>query len=470
MITSTLQFAGCAAGRASGPVRCGLNEGGIVLRITLWRLLLVLPVVGLLVLAASASALASTSTSTDSYSGRAYAVGITNATGLLGSLSNTFICDTGQLPAAGGSLSGMPCAAIPAVDVTSSSSSCLNTDVVCLDVLKETAAGASGSAASASHTAFVRVLPDRFSCDGSCQDLVNAQVVTADTSVTCDSTGHSQKSATTAVTSLSIEGITVAIPTTPNTVVTVPSSGTPIATITFRHEDTSGLNDAVGDALIIDFPATGLLSDVLTGTITIAHAESDATCGPAVQKTANGASSANVTAGANVTYGVTVTNNNQTSCTVTSVTDYLPPQPGQAGVPFTFVSGGPAGAARAETTGSNGQKIEAWTGSALGTLGSGQSLSFSFVAHVPSTEPGGTYTNSVTAALSCGPNGDQVQSTVNVTSTAGSGLAPVSVTAIQGINTAAAQKPLPLVPLGITALGVLLLAGAGWSGRRLYRR
>lgn len=434
------------------------------------RKLLVLPVIGFLTLAAAVTALAQTSTSTDSYSGRAYAVGISNATGLLSSLNNKFICDTGQLPAAGGSQTGTPCAPITGVNVTSASANCQSTDVVCLDVLKETTTGASGSAASASHTAFVRVLPSRVNCDGSCLDLVNAQVATADTSVTCDSTGHPQKSASAAVVSLSIAGTTVTIPSTPNTVVTVPSTGTPIATVTLRHQSTAGPNAAIGDALIINFPANGVFGSTASGTITIAHAESDATCGPAITKTANGGSSANVTAGADVTYGVTVTNNNQTRCTVTSVTDYLPPQPGQTGVPFTFVSGGPSGATRTETTGSNGQKIETWTGSTLGTLASGQSLAFSFVAHVPSSEPGGTYTNSVTAVLSCGANGDQVESTVNQVSTAGSGLAPVTVTAIQGINTAAAQKPLPLVPLGITALGLLLVAGAGWTGRRLLRR
>ena len=422
---------------------------------------------------------APSATRTNSFSGRAYAVGITQATGALAPLDNTFICDTGQLPAAGGSRPGtnncLPVAGT--ITFPSMASACAtSSDIICLDALAENTSGAGNTAKSTSHVAFVRVLPDQVT-SAPCLaggkvfcDLLSATVLTADTSVSCNSSGAPVKSATTTVTSLTIAGQNVPIPTDPNTVVNLgPSGGPYLATVTMRHEDTSAPNTAVGDALIITFPAgSGGILSAASGVITISHAESDITCGPLIAKTANGSSSATVAAGEDVTYGVTVTNHNQMSCKVTSVTDFLPPQPGQAGVPFTFVSGGPPNANRKETRGGNGQHIETWTGKSgsLGALAPGQSLAFDFVAHVPSSEPAATYDNSVKAVLVCGGGSGSASTTASTTA---QGLAPVTVTGVAGIDTAAPLRPVPWIPLGVTGLGLALLGAAGFAARRLLR-
>ncbi len=217
-----------------------------------------LPVLGLLsmvgLLAAMFAAIPAQAQPFD-YSGRAYAIG-TNALRVVGiPIGNETLGDSGQLPVAGGSVSyGGPNPVV--IDGFLSAT-----------VTLEQATGAAGLSSATSQIAAVTVA-----------GILDATVLTANTAVNCG--GPTTLSSS--VATLTIAGASVPVPilTTPNSTYTVVNAaGLTIATIVFnRQAYDPATNKASADALVVNFPLNGPLSNVISGTLILSHAESDLTC------------------------------------------------------------------------------------------------------------------------------------------------------------------------------------------------
>lgn len=192
------------------------------------------------------------------YSGRAYALGVSGATVLGSSVGDTTVADTGQLPSGGGSVSNGP---------GTFTVSGLGT----VTVTKEQAAGG-GSTATASSVISAVAL------SVSSTAVLQATVLTAATTAAACGAAPS---ASTGVATLTVGGAAVTLPVNPapNTTVTVPTSAVGaavIATVTFNAQTyTASSNTQSASALVVTFPAGGALSATFTGTITLSHAESD---------------------------------------------------------------------------------------------------------------------------------------------------------------------------------------------------
>lgn len=396
----------------------------------------------LIAVAGTAGTASAQSVSTgDQYSGRAYAVGVIGATLAGSAIPDQVIGDTGQLPSGGGTVTfGAGTVTVPSLATAT--------------IVTEQATGSNGTSSASSDVSNLVIGPGA-AAGG--KDLVDATLLTANTAVNC----AGQQTLASSVATLTIAGNTVAIPPNPNTTVRVlPSPLALLANVTFRQQSyVTATNTASASALVISFPtaaAGGTLAALITGTITISHAESDLHCPPfTVSKTANGASSATVTAGSDVTYGVTLTNQVNTACLLDSVSDSLPPQPGEGGVPFTYVSGGPTGGTAGQSTTSGAQNVVTWTFASPPSIAVGGTFSFDFVAHVPSNEPPGTYLNVVRYTSTCGPGSGTTET--NFTS---GGLAPVTVvSAVPPVPSSGSGLPTLTLPLGLGILGAALTAG-----------
>ncbi|GAC1344914.1 MAG: hypothetical protein NVSMB29_18870 [Candidatus Dormibacteria bacterium] len=191
------------------------------------------------------------------FSGRAYAVGVSGVTLFGKPVGNTTVADTGQLPSGGGSVSNGPgTVAVP--------------NLGSVTVTKEQAAGNGSSATASSEISGVLLQP------GDVSPLLNAKVLTATT--TARACGAAPSASTSVVGPLTVGGQTVTVPVNPpkNTTVKVGTPEAVIATVTFNAQTYDpATNTQSASALVVTFPDKGMLSQLITGTITISHAESD---------------------------------------------------------------------------------------------------------------------------------------------------------------------------------------------------
>ena len=374
------------------------------------------------------------------YAGRAYAVGLTDISVNGTAMSDQYIADTGALPSSGG-------------DRTAGSGTQQAPGLGSVDVLLEAAHGKDGHASASSRVAGVHLFPQ-----SNGPDLLDAAL--ADASTTADVDG--KPSATAALLSVDINGSMVAIPPGSNVTVTVPgpSAGSVVAVVTFNAESTAS-NSPSASALIVQFPPNGVLSAQVVGRVTVSHAESAALLPLDISKLVNGLPAVTVLPHSNVTYTITITNNTTAACTLSSVTDNLPPGPGEGGVPFTYVSGGPAGATLKQSSGA-GRNVAAWTFTTAPVLAPKAAFAFAFIAFVPKDEAPGTYTDEATYTASCGSG--TTGNTAKVTVPPGGVLATTAPPAGTPF-TAALAHPLPW-----GQLVALLLALSGLPVAALLRR
>lgn len=322
------------------------------------------------------------------YVGNSYLLGISGVTVAGNPVSDQTFFGSGALPTAGGSLSNT------AATVT------LPDGLGSATVVSETASGTTNTATAASTLNGITILPGQGAAGS---DVLDATVLNAAATTSCTGAPLSAVS----VASLTIDGVSVTLTNTANQVVSIPN----VASVTI--EQTAGnanTNTASSDDIVVTFPPTGTLASVITGTLTISHANSSVLCPPlTVTKTVNGQNAVSVAAGTQVTYDISLTNQVSSDCSLQTVTDALPPQTGEGGVPFTFVSGAPAGSTA--VLGLKGtQNLVTWTFSPAHVITTGATFSFSFVAQAPANEPAGTYTNDVSYTSDCGP-GASIQST-----------------------------------------------------------
>lgn len=203
----------------------------------------------------------------NTYSGRAYAVGLSGV--VLGPVTvpDQLVGDTGALPGSGGTVSAGP----GTVSLPSGLGS--------VTITTEQASGSSGAASATSQVSSVSILPA-----GTPGGVLSATVLTANTGVNCGGLTRLASSLAT----LTIAGQTVPINPNPNTTTTVstPGTGQTIATVTFNPQSfTASTTTAMASAVAVTFPATGTLASVIQGTITISHAESDIVCPTAATAT-----------------------------------------------------------------------------------------------------------------------------------------------------------------------------------------
>jgi len=397
-------------------------------------------------------AVAAQAVSKDCYTGDAYAVGLTGLKLVAGAITvpDQKILEGGPQPVSpcdGGTMSasGLTAAVPPPTGGGTG-------DLADATIVTEQSAASGRTSTSTSNVTSATILPGRGTAGA---NVLSATVANASNSVNCGgSTANASSIAT-----LTINGTAVTVPAGVNQSVTVPGpGGTTLATVIFNQQSYDATkNLASASAAVVSFPAAGTLAAVITGTVTISHAESDLTCAD-VTKSPN-PSTANP--GDNVTYTVTITNQSPSACTLNTVTDILPPADSEGGVPFTYVSGGPAGATLAQST-SGTHNVLTWTYSPVLPLAAGASTSFNFVAKVPSNEPKGTYTNTVNFSLgSCVASAAAAVSFSNV-----AGLAPVSVNAAAVLPAASAPgRPFPWLPALLIPLGLAVVALA-WVSRR----
>lgn len=195
----------------------------------------------------------------NTYSGRAYAVGISGATVLGTAVGNTTIVDTGQLASSGGSVSNGP----GTFNVLS-----LGT----VTVTKEQATGGAGTAAANSVVSDASLATTTML--GVPTPILHATVLTAATTTRACGAAPSVSSS---VASLTLGTTIVAVPVNPrpNTTMSVVTAGVLIATVTFNAQTyDAATNKQSASALVVDFPTSGALSSAVTGVITISHAES----------------------------------------------------------------------------------------------------------------------------------------------------------------------------------------------------
>lgn len=206
-----------------------------------------------------ALALTATPALAQTYSGRAYAVGLSGVKLLGGTVTvpDTLVGDTGPLPAGGGSVSfGPGTVSLPG-------------GLGSVDITSETAQGSANVSSANSNVAGLSINVSEVS-------VLSATLLVAQASVGCSGPGPF----TTSVGSLTIAGIDVTVNPSPNSSVTVtdPLSGQVIATVTFNQQTyTSSGNLASANSLVVSFPANGALAAVIQGTITVSHAEADLT-------------------------------------------------------------------------------------------------------------------------------------------------------------------------------------------------
>lgn len=199
-----------------------------------------------------------------SYSGNAYAVGLTGVTVAGVGVTDQLVGFTQPLPPAGGTLNG----SVGTVTLPGG----LGTATV---VLEQTSGGGTTST-STSQVAGVTILPTTLLPTG----VLGATVLNANSSVVnCGAPTLASSVAT-----LSINGTTITLPPNPapNTLIVVGPPTAPIATVTLNAQASTGTPPTTSagtvSALVVDFPATGPLAPVITGTITISQAHSDQVC------------------------------------------------------------------------------------------------------------------------------------------------------------------------------------------------
>lgn len=192
------------------------------------------------------------------YSGRAYAVGVTGATVLGTPVGDTTVADTGQLPVGGGNVTNGP-GTFPVPKVGS------------VTVVMDQANGAGSLAAASSEITSVNLAPGKTA-------VLHATLLKANTAAAaCGGTPTVSSS----VASLTIGGTTVPIPIAPapNTQVTVPLGATGslvVAVVTFNAQSYAPASNTQSvSAVEVNFPVGGALSKTITGTVVISHAESD---------------------------------------------------------------------------------------------------------------------------------------------------------------------------------------------------
>jgi len=191
------------------------------------------------------------------YSGRAYAVGLTGVAVANVTVSDQLVGDTGPLPGPGGTVSAGPgTVTLPA-------------GLGSVTIVTEQATGANEASNATSQIASVSLLPTGLPGGGG---LLSATVLTANTGVGCAGLATLSSS----LASLTIAGQTVPINPNPNTTTTVlGTGGLTIATVGFNRQSyNAATNAADADALVVTFPTTGALATVIRGTIIISHADS----------------------------------------------------------------------------------------------------------------------------------------------------------------------------------------------------
>lgn len=337
--------------------------------------------------------------------------------GLVNPITDSF--DTGDLPATGGNVTRN----LLSLD---GGATCATAQVICASVIREHidgAAAADGTATSSAvgHAATATVL----GVPG-VANLLAATAVSSSTQVNCGGltspftifngpAGTDGPVNSSTIASLSVLGIPINVLNQPNQVLLnlpVPVLGGTV-TVTLNEQNAAttaspngGVTQAASaSAAVIDINNVGLLG---SGRITLQHSDSDVEgCAPfRITKTSNGQVQVTQGPGTDIPFHITATNvTGALTCALVSVTDLLPPQPNEGGVPFTLVSssGLPAGTARTEShpTGSS-QNIETFTFPAPLSIPPGGSFAFDLLAHIPSNEPSGTYTNRAAFTSDCG--------------------------------------------------------------------
>jgi hypothetical protein len=184
-----------------------------------------------------------------SYAGRAWAAATRGVTVARLPIADTTVGDSGNLSSSGGTVAynGTVNVSVPGV--------------LSAQVAFETASGANCFVSATSNVTSATVLPGA-GPGGS--DIADLTVLFGQTSMACSSTATQ----TGTVATVSIAGTTVTVPTGTNVTVTIPNE----ATLTFNQRQ-PGANPPSVNAISINFLPGGLLSSIITGTITFAHAE-----------------------------------------------------------------------------------------------------------------------------------------------------------------------------------------------------
>lgn len=463
---------------------------------------------GLIAGNASASAQVSAATGPPSMGGDSYLLGITGPGGvgaptggvvlplLYGLIPGGKLIEAGPLPAAGGVRDA------GVLNLIVSGNTCTTGLVACATVIKEhadgarTADGGNATSTASGTTADARVFPNGTLTLVS--DLIRATAVTSNTQVNCQGLTspfsvfqHKTQNPdpnSTSIATLTVAGINVPILGTPNQVVDIgvakitlnaqsPYVGSAFGSATSTATPNGGVNQsASASAAIIDFPPTSILAAVVgTGQIILQHSDSSVSgCAPfTVSKTSNGQTNVQANAGTDIPFHVVATNTSGLTCSLLSVTDYLPPQPGEGGVPFTYVSGGPGGTSRVEShpTG-NGQNIETFNFAAPPPVPNGGTVAFDLVAHIPSTEPGGTYTQRMAFSSDCGAGSGVFLTgvlTTIVVPGGGAGI-PLTGTGLPATGSPVSHTGSAGPSLGTFVLPTALVAGLMLGGLAVVRR
>jgi hypothetical protein len=148
-------------------------------------------------------------------------------------------------------------------------------------VTQEQASGASETSSATSQLSSLALLPTAtLPAPLTGTGVLSGTDLSVSTSLTC---GTPNVVATTTGT-LTIAGVPVTVPTTPNSSVnvTAPATGSAVlASVTFNFQD-SVPGSAKGSSIIVSFPATGPLASLIQGQVTLSHAESTLICPPAI--------------------------------------------------------------------------------------------------------------------------------------------------------------------------------------------
>ena len=176
---------------------------------------------------------------------------------------------TGPLPAGGGTVTGT----LGTVTLPSGLGSAT--------VGQEQASGSAETSSATSQITTISILPTTLlPAPLTGTGILQGTALDVSTSVSCGAPNAISTSAG----ALTIAGVAVTLPTSPNQTVTVraPITGNPVlATVTLNFQS-SVPGAAKASSLVVDFPSTGFLAGIIHGQITISHAESALVCPPVV--------------------------------------------------------------------------------------------------------------------------------------------------------------------------------------------